>query len=85
MNERNEHMTTSTTDRIGEAASAAADAVKDQAAYVKDQASAVSDRVRDEYATTERRAREIVEEYPLTCFFGAVVAGYLVGRIASRI
>ena len=71
-------METSTTTRIGETASAAADAVKDQAAYV-------SDRVRDEYATTERRAREIVEEYPLTCFFGAVVAGYLIGRIASRI
>jgi hypothetical protein len=71
-------MTTSTTERIGETASAAADAVKDKAAHV-------SDRVRDEYATTERRAREIVEEYPLTCFFGAVITGYLVGRIASRI
>jgi len=70
--------TTSTTSRIGETATAAADAVKDQATYA-------ADRVRDEYATTERRAREVVEEYPLTCFFGAVVAGYLIGRIASRI
>jgi hypothetical protein len=59
-------------------ATAAADAVKDQATYA-------ADRVRDEYASTERRAREVVEEYPLTCFFGAVVAGYLIGRIASRI
>ena len=73
--------TTSTTTRIGETASAAADAVKD----MKDQAANATDRIRDEYATTERRAREIVEEYPLTCFFGAVVAGYLIGRIASRI
>ena len=71
-------METSTTSRIGEAASAAADAVKDQAANA-------TDRIRDEYTSTERRAREIVEEYPLTCFFGAVVAGYLIGRIASRI
>ena len=79
MNERSDEMeTTSTTTRIGETASAAADAVKDQAAYA-------TDRIRDEYETTERRAREIVEEYPLTCFFGAVVAGYLIGRIASRI
>ena len=73
--------TSSTTSRIGEAASAAADAVKD----VKDQAAHATDRIRDEYASTERRAREIVEEYPLTCFFGAVVAGYVIGRIASRI
>jgi len=79
MNERSDDMaTTSTTSRIGETASAAAEAVKDQAAQV-------TDRIQDEYATTERRAREIVEEYPLTCFFGAVVTGYLIGRIASRI
>jgi hypothetical protein len=78
-------MSTSTTSRIGETATAAADAVKDQAAYVKDQAAQATDRIRDEYASTERRAREIVEEYPLTCFFGAVIAGYLIGRIASRI
>jgi len=78
VNERSDDMETSTTTRIGEAASAAADAVKDQAANA-------TDRIRDEYASTERRAREIVEEYPLTCFFGAVVAGYLIGRIASRI
>ena len=86
MNERSDDMqTSSTTTRIGEAASAAADAVKDQAAYVKDQAAQAADRVRDEYTSTERRAREIVEEYPLTCFFGAVIAGYVIGRIASRI
>jgi len=79
MNGRSDDMdTTSTTSRIGETATAAADAVKDQAAHV-------SDRIQDEYVTTERRAREIVEEYPLTCFFGAVVAGYVIGRIASRI
>ena len=71
-------METSTTSRIGEAASAAADAVKDQAANA-------TDRIRDEYTSTERRAREIVEEYPLTCFFGAVITGYVIGRIASRI
>ena len=70
--------TTSTTSRIGETASAAAEAVKDKAEHV-------SERIRDDYATTERRAREIVEEYPLTCFFGAVITGYLIGRIASRI
>ena len=74
-------METSTTSRIGEAASAAADAVKD----VKEQAANATDRIRDEYATTERRAREIVEEYPLTCFFGAVITGYVIGRLASRI
>jgi hypothetical protein len=82
MNERSDDMattdTTSTTSRIGETASAAAEAVKDKADYV-------SERIRDDYETTERRARQIVEEYPLTCFFGAVITGYLIGRIASRI
>ena len=69
-----------TSTRIGEAASAATEAVTATADYV----AKTTDRVRGELGTTDRRAREIVEEYPLTCFFGAVVAGYLIGRIATR-
>lgn len=70
-----------TTTRLGEAASAASETVKDAADYV----AKTTDRVRDEFGTTERRAREILEEYPLTCFFGAIVTGYVIGRIATRL
>ena len=72
---------TTTTERLGEAASAASETVKDTADYV----AKTTDRLRDEFGTTERRARELIEEYPLTCFFGAVVAGYVIGRIATRV
>ncbi len=65
---------TATSTRIDEAATAAGDAM-----------SGTADRLRDEFDTTERRIRKFVEEYPLTCFFGAVVVGYLAGRIATRL
>jgi predicted transcriptional regulator len=71
---------TATSTRLGEAATAASEAVNATTDYV----TKTTDRVRDELGTTERRAREIIEEYPLTCFFGAIVAGYLVGRVATR-
>lgn len=71
---------TVTSTRIGEAATAASETLTATAEYV----SKTTDKVRDELGTSERRVREIVEEYPLTCFFGAVVTGYLVGRIATR-
>ena len=71
---------TETSTRLGEAASAASEAVNATADYVNK----TSDQLRDQFGTTERRAREFIEEYPLTCFFGAIVAGYLVGRIATR-
>ena len=45
----------------------------------------LSERLREDFGTTEQRVRAMVDEYPLTCFFGAVVAGYLVGRIAARL
>jgi hypothetical protein len=72
--------TTATTTRLGEAANAAAETASEAADYV----SKTADKLRDDLGSTERRARELVEEYPLTCFLGAVVAGYLLGRIATR-
>jgi hypothetical protein len=44
-----------------------------------------TERVRGEFGDADRRVRELVETYPLTCFLGAVVTGYLLGRIATRI
>ena len=44
-----------------------------------------ADRVREELDVTERRVREVVRSYPITCFFAAVVGGYLIGRIARRL
>ena len=72
---------TATGTRIGDAADAAQEAMRSTADYVN----TTTERLRDEAATTERRARELIEEYPLTCFFGAVVTGYLIGRIATRL
>jgi len=44
-----------------------------------------ADRVREELDVTERWVREVVRGHPITCFLGAVVGGYLIGRIARRI
>jgi len=71
--------TTST--RIDEVTTAATDAMSATA----DAVNRTADRVRDEFGSTERRVRELVDAYPLTCFLGAVVVGYLVGRIATRV
>jgi hypothetical protein len=70
-----------TTTRIDEAAAVATDAVN----ATTDAVNRAADRVRDEFGTTERRIRALVDEYPISCFFGAVVAGYLLGRIATRV
>jgi hypothetical protein len=72
---------TATTTRIEDAVSSAADAVNATAESV----SRATERVRGEFGDTDRRIRELVETYPLTCFLGAVVTGYLLGRIATRL
>jgi hypothetical protein len=69
------------TTSIDEMTTAATDAVNATAEAV----SRTTDRVRDEFGSTERRVRELVDAYPLTCFLGAVAAGYLIGRIATRV
>ena len=66
-------MGTSTT-RLSEAAEATAETV-----------GRTADRLREELDVTERRVREVVRGYPITCFLAAVVGGYLIGRIARRI
>jgi hypothetical protein len=70
-----------TTSRLEDAASAATEAVS----ATTDAVSRATDRVREEFGTNERRIREIVDEYPISCFVGAVVVGYLLGRIATRV
>jgi len=72
-------MTAST--RLGDTANAAAESVSATAETARE----AGERLRDELGSTERRVREFVEEYPLTCFLGAVLAGYLAGRIATRL
>jgi hypothetical protein len=66
---------------IDEATTAASDAVNATAEAVN----RTTDRVREEFGSTEKRVRELVDAYPLTCFLGAVVTGYLLGRIATRV
>ena len=44
-----------------------------------------ADRVREELVGTERRVLEVVRAHPIACFLGAVVGGYLIGRVARRI
>lgn len=70
-----------TTTRLGDAATAASETMTATADYV----TKTADKLRDDLGTGDKRVRELVEEYPLTCFLGAVVAGYLVGRIATRL
>ncbi len=65
--------------RFGETGGAA-DAVGAASEYVN----RASERFREDLETTEQRVRAMIDEYPLTCFFGAVVAGYLLGRLATR-
>ena len=44
-----------------------------------------ADKVRDRWDATDQRVRAFVQEYPLTSFFAALAAGYLVARLASRL
>jgi hypothetical protein len=57
----------------------------DAAETTADTLASVADRVWEELDVTERRVREVVRGHPITCFLGAVVGGYLIGRIARRI
>lgn len=70
-----------TTTRLEDVTNTASEKVREAADYVSTRA----ERMRDELGSTERRMRDLIEEYPLTCFFGAVLTGWLVGRIASRV
>jgi hypothetical protein len=72
---------TATTTRIEDAANTAAEALNATAESV----GRATERVRGEFGDADRRVRELVETYPLTCFLGAVATGYLLGRIARRI
>jgi hypothetical protein len=69
-----------TTTRIDEATSAASEAFDTTA----DAVNRAADGAREEFDTTERRIRAIVDEYPISCFVGAIVTGYVLGRIATR-
>lgn len=59
--------------------------LNDAAETTADAASSTADRVWEELDVTERWVREVAREYPITCFLGAVMSGYLIGRIARRI
>ena len=69
------------TERFGEAASTAAKTVADTADHLSDQV----ERRRGDLETAEQRLRSLVDEYPLTCFSAAIVSGYLVGRLVTRL
>jgi hypothetical protein len=44
-----------------------------------------ADRVLDELEVTERWVGEIVRTHPIACFLGAIVTGYVIGRVARRV
>jgi hypothetical protein len=69
------------TERLGEAASSAAQTVAGATDRLTDEV----ERRRGDLETAEHRLRALVDEYPLTCFFAAIVSGYLVGRIVTRL
>jgi hypothetical protein len=66
---------------LSDAASAASESISSATEHVGRQA----DRVRRELDVTERRARELVEQYPIACFLGALALGYIAGRVATRL
>jgi len=70
-----------TTSRLEDVANAAAESASETAKAMGNAA----ERLRSDFGDTDRRVRELVDEYPFTCFIGAVVVGYLLGRIATRI
>jgi hypothetical protein len=76
---------TSTTTRVSDAVSSAADAAASTAERVSDRMTDATERLRGNMGDTDRRLRQLVDEYPLTCFLGAVLGGYLLGRMATRL
>jgi hypothetical protein len=50
-----------------------------------EQASQRLDQLRSDFEDADRRARAFVQEYPLSCLAGAVVLGYILARLGSRI
>jgi hypothetical protein len=44
-----------------------------------------ADRLRQELAGTEGRVLEVVRAHPFACVLGAVMGGYLLGRVARRL
>jgi len=42
------------------------------------------DRLRDHLHEVDRQTRAFVERYPIVSLLGAIVGGYLVGRVVSR-
>jgi hypothetical protein len=52
---------------------------------IAEQAGERYEQVRGEVGDVDRRLREVVEQYPLASFLGAVAIGYLVARVTSRI
>ena len=47
--------------------------------------SRTAEKIRDRLDVTDQRVKAFVQEYPLTSFFAALAAGYLVARLASRL
>jgi len=43
------------------------------------------DQLRDTVGDADTRVRELVKEYPLATVFGALAAGYLLGRLFARV
>ena len=47
--------------------------------------SRTAETLRDRLDDTDQRVRAFVQEYPLTSFFAALAAGYLLARLVSRL
>ncbi len=51
---------------------------------IAEQAGERYEQVRGELGDVDRRVREVIDQYPLASFLGAVVVGYLFARVTSR-
>lgn len=49
-----------------------------------EQAQARLGQLREEFADADRRARAVVQEYPIATVLGAALLGYLLARLARR-
>lgn len=52
--------------------------------YFAEHAQARLGQLRTEFEDVDRRARALVQEYPITTVLGAAVLGYLLARLARR-
>ena len=60
------------------------EAIEDKARQLQAKLAPQLEEARDKLSDFNSRAKAFIRERPGTCLLGAVAAGYLIGRLASR-